>query len=195
MKGIIIWCSFLASLLASCNSPYTLKPEGYFRIDFPEHRYRTFDQSGYPYTFEYPVYARVSRDSTLFNDEDTPYWINVEFPQFNGTVYISYKRVGPNRLEKLIDDSYKMTYKHTAKATGIRDSLFRTPQGITGIWFEVSGDAATGRQFFLTDSTTHFLRGALYFDTAPNADSLGIVYDFLQDDMKHMIQTLRWSER
>jgi gliding motility-associated lipoprotein GldD len=193
MKGKIIWCFLLANVLVSCNSPYTLKPEGYFRIDFPEHRYRKFDQSGYPYTFEYPVYAQVAKDSTLFKDEDTPFWINVEFPQFNGTVYISYKRIGPSQLEKLIDDSYKMTYKHTAKATGIRDSLFRTPQGITGVWFEVSGDAATGRQFFLTDSTTHFLRGALYFDTAPNADSLGIVYDFLQDDMKHMIQTLRWK--
>jgi gliding motility-associated lipoprotein GldD len=68
-----------------------------------------------------------------------------------------------------------------------------TPNGITGIFFKVGGNAATARQFFVTDSTKHFLRGALYFDSTPNADSLGVVNDFLEADMKHLINTLQWK--
>ena len=98
-----------------------------------------------------------------------------------------------NQFDKLVDDAFKLTYKHSTKATGIKDSLMRTPNGITGIFFKVGGNAATARQFFVTDSTKHFLRGALYFDSTPNADSLGVVNDFLEVDMKHLINTLRWK--
>lgn len=183
----------LFAVLLSCNSPYTLKPKGYFRIDFPERAYRQFAQPGFPYTFEYPVYAEVVQDSAYFEDNDTPYWINIDFPRFNGRIYISYKQVGPHNFEKLVNDAFAMTYKHTTKATEIRDSLIKTPNGLTGVWFDVGGNAATARQFFVTDSTRHFLRGALYFDATPNADSLGIVNDFLQVDMLHLINTLQWK--
>lgn len=183
----------LAALLLSCNSPYTLKPKGYYRIDFPAHEYRTFDQPGFPYTFEYPVYAAVVKDSSFFDDQDSPYWVNIDFPMFQGKIYISYKQVGPTGFEKLVNDAFAMTYKHTSKATEIRDSLIKTPKGLTGVWFDVGGNAATARQFFVTDSTRHFLRGALYFDATPNADSLGIVNDFLQVDMQHLINTLQWK--
>jgi hypothetical protein len=54
---------------------------------------------------------------------------------------------------------------------------------------------ATAHQFFVTDSVRHFLRGALYFDATPNADSLGIVNDFLLTDLKHMVNTLQWRNR
>lgn len=195
MKRIsIVSLSIVLLALLACNDPYTLKPKGYYRIDFPKHEYKVFEQPGYPYTFEYPVYAQVLKDTTLFDDNDTPFWINIDIPRFNGKIYISYKQVGKTDFAKLVDDAFKMTYKHTSKATEIRDSLMKTPNGLSGVWFDVGGNAATARQFFITDSTTHFLRGALYFDTTPNADSLGIVNDFLQEDMKHLINTLNWKK-
>src|SRR5690606_10346408 len=119
---------FAAVLLAfACNSPYTPKRKGYFRIDFPKHEYQAFDRAGFPYTFEYPVYANVIQDTTFFEDRpENPYWINIDFPQFHGRIYISYKEVGKNDLNKLVNDAYNMTYKHTSKATGIDDSLMRT---------------------------------------------------------------------
>ena len=87
-----------------------------------------------------------------------------------------------------------MAYRqHTDIATGIADSLMETPNGIEGIYFSLSGNTATANQFFLTDSVNHFLRGALYFDTTPNEDSLGIVNDFLKQDIRHLINTLRWK--
>ena len=180
--------------LASCNSEYIPKQRGYYKIDFPQHQYRVFDKPGYPYKFEYPVYGEVIQDSTFFeNKPENPFWINIDFPRFNGKIYISYKNVGDNSFEKLREDAYKMTYKHTYKATSIEDSLMLTPLGVSGVFFKVGGNAATGKQFFLTDSTRHFLRGALYFDTTPNEDSLSVVNNFLEQDMLHLINTFQWK--
>lgn len=187
---LLLWIS-----ISSCNSSYTIKQKGYYKIDFPEHKYRIFDRPEYPYTFEYPVYGTVVQDTSFFEDKpENPYWVNIDFPQFNGKIYISYKDVRRNQFDKLINDAFNLTYKHTTKATGIMDSLMLTPKGITGVFFKVGGNAATANQFFVTDSVNHFLRGALYFDATPNEDSLGIVNDFLQVDMKHLINTLQWKE-
>lgn len=194
MKNRSIWCLLILCVLVACNSDYSIKRRGYYKIDFPPHQYQSFDQPGYPYSFEYPIYAKVVKDTTFFEGKpENDYWINVDFPQFNGKIYISYKAVSTNNLTKLVDDAFKMTYKHTSKATEITDSLIRTPNGISGLFFNVGGNAATGKQFFVTDSVRHFLRGALYFDATPNEDSLGIVYDFLQTDMKHLINSLQWK--
>lgn len=177
----------------SCNSDYTIRQRGYFKIDLPEHEYQSFNMEGYPYTFEYPVYAKVIRDTTFFEDvPENPYWINLDFPGLNGRIYISYKDMKTNDFDKLVADAFKLTYKHTTKATAITDSLMKTPEGLTGVFFRVGGNAATARQFFLTDTTTHFIRGALYFDATPNADSLGVVNDFLEEDMNHLINTLKF---
>lgn len=184
---------FLFFLLTACNSVYSPKPRGYFRIDFPAHAYQAFDRPEFPYSFEYPVYGNIIRDTAFFGDKpENPYWINVDFPRFHARIYISYKEVNGN-FDKLREDAYKMTYKHTYKASSIEDSLISTPLGVHGIFFNVGGNAATAKQFFVSDSTRHFLRGALYFDTTPNSDSLGIVNNFLQADMFHLINTLKWK--
>lgn len=191
---VVLFTITLLTYITACNSTYTVKNKGYFKIDFPKHEYRLFDQPGYPYTFEYPVYANVLKDTSFFEDKpENPYWINIDFPRFNGRIYISYKAVGKNEYTKLVNDAYNMTYKHSTKATEIVDSPMHTPNGVGGVFFNVGGNAATAKQFFITDTTNHFLRGALYFDASPNADSLSVVNDFLQEDMKHLINTFRWK--
>ena len=196
----------------SCNSTYTSKKRGYFKVDFPEKKYVKFEQPEFPYTFEYPVYANIVKDSTYFEGSpDNSYWINIDFPLFRGKIFISYKTIGGksvyriktpsgykdsvgiNSFETMVSDSYKMTYKNDIKAYSIEDSLMHTSNNITGIFFSLTGSVATAKQFFLTDTTRHFLRGALYFDATPNEDSLRPVNDFLQQDMKHLINTLQWK--
>ena len=186
---LITYCLF------SCNSNYTIgKKKGYFKIDFPEKKYQVFDQPGYPYTFEYPIYANITKDTTFFDDKAGDWWINIDLPHFGGRIYVSYKTVRSRKnLDSLINDGFKMAYKqHEDISSGITDSVMRTPVA-EGIYFNLAGNTATANQFFLTDSTKNFLRGALYFDATPNADSLGIVNDFLKKDLEHLITTLRWK--
>lgn len=186
--------TILCIAFSACNSPYTPKPTGYFKIDFPEKKYQPFNQPGYPYTFEYPAYAQVIKDSTFFDSSaENPWWVNIDFPQFNARIYLSYKIVGANRLEKLLNDAYNLTNKHSVKASYINDSIMNIAHNVHGSFFSVQGDVATASQFFLTDSTQHFIRGALYFDATPNEDSLRPVNQFLEEDMKHLINSLRWK--
>lgn len=201
----------LLTAILSCNSPYVPRERGYFRIDLPARSYAAFDSAGFPYTFEYPTYGRILRDSSLLDDNpDNPYWINIDFPELHARIYLSYKTIGGvsvykvkdgeryrdslvrNSFDDLRDEAYRMTFKHTVKASGIRDSLFRTANGISGVQFRVAGNAATASQFFVSDTLRHFLRGALYFDATPNSDSLSVVNDFLEEDMRHLVNTLRW---
>lgn len=193
ISSILICLTVLGCFLISCNSPFTPKPTGYFRIPFPEKKYRLFEQPGYPYTFEYPVYATITKDSMFFGETtENPWWINVDFPQFNGRIYVSYKDIGSNKFDTLVKHAFTLTGKHSSKAYSIDDSLISTPNKVNGVFFTVGGDVATANQFFLTDSTRHFLRGALYFNAAPNADSLGIVNRFLIADVKHLINSFKW---
>ena len=92
----------------------------------------------------------------------------------------------------MVNDAYSLTNKNQAITNSIKDSVMHTSNGITGIFFKAGGNAATAKQFFLSDTTKNFIRGALYFDVTPNADSLKPVQDFLQKDIEHIINTFRW---
>ena len=200
-------------ILPGCNSPYISKKRGYFKIDLPQRSYQKFDAPGFPYSFEYPVYANIVKDSTYFDSNpENPYWINIDFPQFNGRIFLSYKTIGGNALykikqpdgtyrdslginifDKMVGDAFTLTNKNNVVSNSINDSLISTSNGVHGIFFRVGGNAATAKQFFLSDTIKNFIRGALYFDVTPNADSLKPVQDFLQADLDHIINTFRWK--
>ena len=183
-------------LLYSCNSTYTSKKKGYFKIDFPERKYVLFDEPGVPYSFEYPVYANISKDTMFFDQKtENPWWINIDFNTLGGKIYISYKTINAqNNLEKLLEDSYQMSHYHAKKADYINEPEFHTANNVNGLYYDVGGNAASAFQFFATDSTQHFLRGALYFDATPNADSLKPVNEFLIEDIFHLVNTLKWNK-
>ncbi len=182
-------------LLTGCNSEYTPKPRGYYQIELPKKAYRNFQQANFPYSFDYPAYGTIIQDSLFFEEKaENPYWINVDFPQFNGRVHLSYKDVSQNKFDSLIRDYYELSYKqHTIKASGIDHNEYRTANGVSGVITTLKGNAATTFQFYATDSVKHWLRGALYFSATPNADSLRPVNEFLRQDIEHLIQTLRWK--
>ncbi len=186
----IIFCLFVFA----CNSDYTQKPRGYFKVDLPPKSYQKFDQLGYPYSFEFPTYGHIIKDSLFFDQQaENPYWINIDFPQFNGRIHISYKEIGKNKFDSLVNDAYTLSYKqHTYRASAIQPAPFTTPSGVEGVFFTLKGNAATTSQFFATDTIKHFLRGALYFSVTPNEDSLAPVSNFLKEDLQHLINTLQW---
>ncbi|MCX6271091.1 MAG: gliding motility lipoprotein GldD [Bacteroidetes bacterium] len=180
-----------AILLYSCTESYTPKPSGFFRIDLPKKQYRVFD-STYPYRFSYPSYARIVPKTDSGSE---PYWMNVEFPKFKGTLHLSYKTV-KNNLPLFLEESRDLVMKHIPKANGIDETVISKPENkVYGMMYDIRGNnAASAFQFYLTDSTSHFIRGALYFWVTPNNDSLKPVIDFLKEDMKVMIESLKWKK-
>lgn len=187
----------IAIALLACKDKPVNKPRGYFKINFPKRQYQVFNKADYPYSFEYPVYATVVKDTTFLGGAtENPWWINVVFPDFNGKIYISYKEIGKYKLDTLLRHVFKLTDVHDQKATGKEDLLINnTVNNVHGLLFDVSGDVATNNQFFVTDSTKHFLRGAMYFEATPNQDSIKIVNDFLLEDLKHLINTFKWKSK
>lgn len=202
----------ISLLLFSCNSPYVSKKRGYFNIELPKRSYQQFAREGFPYSFEYPAYANIIKDTTFFDtNPENPYWVNIDFPQFHSRIFLSYKIIGgkalykikqsdgtykdslgTNYFDKIVNDAFTLTNKNNVVSNSINDSLIHTSNGISGVFFKVGGNAATSKQFFLTDTVKNFIRGALYFDVVPNADSLKPVQDFLQVDMDHIINTFKW---
>lgn len=212
-RTVFFQAIMLMTLAVSCNSNYTSKKKGYYKIDLPQHQYQAFLHPAFPYAFEYPVYGKIIQDSTYFDSTpENNYWINVDFPDFNARLFLSYKIIGGmapykikqpdgkykdsmgiNRFDLMVNDAFNLTNKNDVIASAISDSLIHTPLGVSGIFFSVKGNAATANQFFLSDTARNFIRGALYFDATPNSDSLRPVQEFLKKDLEHLINTFKWK--
>ena len=178
MKNALIL--FLIIFATGCSSDFTPKPRGYVRIDLPQKAYREFDTT-FPFTFEYPVYARIQRDSSRMAE---PYWFNLVYIPFHSQLHFSYKVI-KNNLKQYLDDSRTLVNKHIPKANAIqqREYIDRANK-VYGLVFDIRGsDAASTYQFYLTDSVGKFVRAALYFNLVPNNDSLQPVIDFLKEDI------------
>lgn len=196
MKNLIIYPFLLLFTLVACNEKYTPKPRGYFRIDFPEKEYLPLG-GAYPYSFEIPKYALIKQDN---RNPDQPTWINIVVPANNAEVHISYynlQKMGKTNtaiLPEFMEETRRLAYKHSIKADAINEKIFvNEPNRVFGTIYQIKGNAASPFQFFITDSTTHFLRGALYINEVPNIDSLKPVIDFLEPDIIHLIETASWK--
>ena len=188
-----LWLALLTVALlllsSSCKDSYTPKPTGYLKISYPEKAYTVYSDQEF-YQFEIPTYAVVEIDSGPRSEDG---WINVSVPQLNGKIHLSYKAVD-DQLNALITDCRELVYKHTVKAHGIEETPFiHREQKRFGMVYDLKGDVASAVQFFITDSTDHFLRGSLYFNTRPNRDSLNPVIEFMREDILHMIETTQWK--
>ena len=184
--------------VASCRPPvYPPKPAGYFRIDTPvAHQYRPYNQAGFPYTFEYPAYSIIQKD-TIFSKHgkaDNPYWINIYFPSFNAVINITYKEFSTHiQFDSLVSGAYDLSFFHHEKADYIKEEEFSSPSSSI-VLYTIGGNSASRYQFTATDSVKHFIRGALYFDVTPNADSLKPATDFLEQDIEHILATIQWRQ-
>jgi gliding motility-associated lipoprotein GldD len=195
MKKQYFWLFIFILFTVSCNEKYTPKPHGYFRIDFPGKNYHRIENK-FPYRFEIPDYSEVKPDT---RNPDEPYWINIEVPENKAEVHISYYEITGNadkkrtQLAEFMEESRGLAYKHSIKANAIDEQVFVNPANdVYGIVYKIEGNAASPMQFFLTDSTRHFLRGALYIREVPNIDSIKPVIDFLEPDVIRLVETTSW---
>lgn len=180
---------FTIVALVSCQKEYTPKPRGYFRIDFPEKSYHQL-KLDLPYTFDVADYS-IPHQATGSNTD--PNWITISTPKNKADLHLSYADLS-NNLPKHIEESRRLAYDHSVKADAIEERLFINPtEKVYGTIYNIEGNAASPIQFFLTDSTTHFLRGALYIREIPNIDSIRPVIEFLRPDIVHLIETTHWN--
>jgi gliding motility-associated lipoprotein GldD len=178
-------------LMTACDREYLPKPLGYNRLDLPEPAYRALPDT-FPYRFEYSAHARLLDDSSSFNER---YWIQIYYPLLKSNVHITYKPLGknPKLLKEFLDDAYTLTAKHQIKASAIDEVITITPSGKTAVIAELEGEVPSQFQFTITDSSRHFLRGALYFNTKVHNDSLAPAIEYMKKDIMHMINTLKWK--
>lgn len=179
--------------LSACEQVTTPKPRGYARILLPKKEYLRYTNPSFPYQLEYPSYAKIALDTGSHKE---PFWINIQYPTFSGTLHISYKPI-TNNLQQYVEDANIFVNKHIPKADAIENQVFVNEQDkVYGLIYDIKGiGAASPFQFYITDSTHHFLRGALYFNTIPNNDSLSPVIDFIKEDIIHLINTFKWIQK
>jgi len=181
---------FLLSLIIiGCEENPIPKPLGYYRIDFPKKEYINYN-GNCPYTFEFPK-------RSLLNDNmpgKPNCWMNLHYPQYQATIHFTYNPITNNNLGKYIEDSRKMVMEHIVKADDIVEKMVANDSTeVYGLTYNFSGNTATIYQFFITDSTKHFLRGAMYFNLPPNPDSLQPVSTYIKKDLEHLISSFRWK--
>ena len=194
-----IGCILMIFLIISCqnsNNSYLPKPRLYPKVNYPTKVYEDFDASYCSFTFQKPEYAQVVQDKYFFDEKPVdPCWFDLNIDTLNSTLHCSYIPVLDRaHFDKLIGDSFRMIGEHNKKADYREDQLILNAQGVQGILFEVDGPVASPLQFFLTDSTTHFLRASLYFNSTVNPDSIAPVYEFVKEDVFKMISSFEWIE-
>lgn len=220
MKRLLIIIAAAGCLLAACHNDYTPKPQAYLRIDMPEHGYwlvdtlptsingQTLPSVVLPFRFEANDSAQLTlkkpRQVATFMADGSikpdrvkydEVWLDINYPQWNSVIFLTYKTLnGPEDLRGQIDTSSRMLEKHYTFTSGVEEQGYEDAENkVYGTVYYLKGSrVATTCQFWLTDSTRHFLRGALFLNVTPNNDSLAPVIDYMQADVEHLVETLRW---
>lgn len=195
----IVFILALALLLTGCGKGTVPKPFGFFYIAIPDTAYIPLSEyqtpsgekpcAAFPYDFEVSKNAQV----VLRNDSGERYWMNIHYPTLNADIHCSYKPVQGN-LRQLTDDAMGFVYKHVSQASAIPERAYENPdKRVYGVLFNLQGNTASSSQFFVTDSTTHFFRASIYCNCKPNADSLAPIYNYLQQDVIRIVESLEWK--
>lgn len=175
----------------STSEDYVPKPKGFNRIDLPPVAYQQLTED-HPYTFEYSTSAIVQPDTF---GKSEPHWIILYYPAIKGRIQLTYKPLdnNPAKLQAHIDDAFRLAGKHQVKATSQSEQVFQMKDGKRAVIIEIEGEVPSHYQFYVTDTSKHFLRGAVYLEVATKNDSLRPVIDYLKGESRHLLETLRWK--
>lgn len=177
---------FLSLLTVGCFKKQTIpKPNAFLKLNYPNAIYTSSDTSKV-YRLEHSTYANFSIKKN--------HWGTLYYPNLNAQISITYQPIN-NNLKQLVRDAEKLTYKHTLKADNIQVYPFENSNTkVYARLFKLTGNVASPLQFQATDSIKHFLYGSLYFNSRPNYDSILPAIDYVQKDVKHLIESLEWLD-
>ncbi|MCM4150619.1 gliding motility lipoprotein GldD [Arenibacter sp. N53] len=179
--GLLI---FLVCFMSACEEDVLPKPKAMLRLEYPSGKEGLLQSKHF--LIKYNEAARLKSESNTS--------FVLDYPLMKGSIFVNYKEVNGN-LDKLLTDAQKLSYEHVLKAEGIyEEPIVNEPHKVYGMYYEIKGDAASQSQFYVTDSTKHFVTGSLYFYAKPNYDSILPAAVYLQKDMRKIIESLRWKE-
>ena len=185
--------SFVVAFLLSCGDDPLPKPNAYLRLDYPKPEY-TKVNIPLPFSFERNAHSQSVSDIKA-DGVNNVYGLDINYPDLKGTIYLTYKKVQDDNLNKLLRDAQNLTQKHTIKADEIESVVYENPENkVFGMFYEVGGNAASQSQFYVTDSVKHFLSGSLYFYAKPNYDSIYPAAVYLKNDIRHLMESITWQE-
>jgi hypothetical protein len=182
--------AIVLSFLSSCTGNYTPKPSGFLRIEPPTAQYTPFEETELPYAFS------VSRQTAieLHEADSAVYMLNIDYPAFNAKIFCTYQRITPHTLNEHTAECIRLAEKVARNAKAITEQYFEnTDNNVFGTLLLIEGDTPSPIQFMLTDSISHFFRGALYYNFKTNADSIAPVTKYLKNDISELIQTFYWK--
>ncbi len=186
---------FIMIVGVSCEEDYKPKPKAYLRLEYPEPTYINTDIAN-RFSFEVNTLATKISSKGVNITQKEDYAVNIEYPTLKGTIFLTYKAI-EGKEKNLVDfsrDAQNFTQKHTIKADEIPITRYEdAKRRVYGIFSEVKGDVASPAQFYVTDSINHFLTGSLYFYAKPNYDSILPAANYLQKDIKHIMETVQWK--
>ena len=180
----LLFMAFL--LLNSCKQDTLPKPPGMLALEYTKANYNRFDGQDCPYTFDKNALGKIKaeKDCSMI----------IDYPKLNGSLYLTYRNVDGN-IKKLLTDAQKLTYEHVIKADNIAEQKYLNPEhNVYGMFYDVSGNAASQSQFYVTDSTAHFITGSIYFNVRPNYDSILPAAAYLKKDIRRLMESLKWKE-
>ena len=180
----------LSAILFSCGNPPIPKAEGYYRIELPEEAFsKTSVECGL--TIDKPDYSKL--EIVESDKSGDACWFNLRFSNFNARLHCTQVEIHDNLID-LMEDAQEMVFSHDIKSNGIsRIRIIEKERKTNGVLYHIGGPVATPIQFFVTDSTDHFIRGSLYFNHAPNPDSTAPVVVKMMGDIERVMRSISWE--
>ncbi|KJD31885.1 gliding motility protein GldD [Tamlana nanhaiensis] len=185
---------FIFIICFSCNEDYKPKPKAELRLEYPEPKYAP-DNLKLPFTFDKNLLANKTTLKSIPSTTKS-YGVNLEYQTLKGTIFLTYKAIenNPKNLNDFLKDAQKFTLEHTQKADEIPAYPYENDnRKVYGMLSEVKGNVASPAQFYVTDSVNHFLTGSIYFHAKPNYDSIYPAAQYLQNDIRRIMETLQWK--
>jgi gliding motility-associated lipoprotein GldD len=174
----------VAMFFNSCEEDSIPKPKAQLRLEYPVAKYEKLS-TGCPFTFDYSTEAKIQVNEKC--------WVNINYPGLKASINITYRPV-QNNLQELFLEAEKLTFNHTIKADGISSVPYEDKVNkLYGALYKVTGNAASPIQFHLTDSSKHFITGAVYFNVPPNFDSILPAVTYLERDIQHLMESAKWK--
>ena len=190
MNKIISLLVVFSILLCTCSDSNLPKQTAFLRIDFPEPKYLAFKETNHLFDFYYNASAVEIKTK---NSKQ----LSLLYPKINFSIDLSIQKLNkPKDLEDNFSDFYLLLDTHSKKSNGVFVREYEDlNKRIFSQIYEISGGVASPIQFYITDSTSNFIKGSLNLNFKSNYDSIFPSIQYVKKDVLILVESLNWRLR